>query len=280
MVAGRSAGRHRDYFLALAEEAEPKLRSAEPSGCALEDEHENLRASLEWSLAADPRRLRLCGALSGSGSAWTFRRGPGVVRTGPGEHAGHERTRERALALSAAGNTASVRADFPRGPGAFRRESLTIRRELGDRRGVAQSLNGLGNIACDQGDCASSEPMPKRVWQSTRSSGSRVKSPRNWATWAWKDLQGDVDAARALYGESLAICREQGDRVGMALMLNNLGVIASDLASARALQDESLAIRRELGDRMGIADSLSNLTSLALDQGDFAAARVSARKAS
>ena len=46
--------RHRDYFLALAEEAAPKLEGAEQAAWLqrLEKEYENLRASLEWSLAA------------------------------------------------------------------------------------------------------------------------------------------------------------------------------------------------------------------------------------
>ena len=45
-------GRHRDYFLAFAEEAEPQLAGAEQAEWLdrLEAEHENLRGGLEWSL--------------------------------------------------------------------------------------------------------------------------------------------------------------------------------------------------------------------------------------
>jgi predicted ATPase/class 3 adenylate cyclase len=44
--------RHRNFFLALAEEAEPHLRSPEADQWVerLEREHDNLRAALEWSL--------------------------------------------------------------------------------------------------------------------------------------------------------------------------------------------------------------------------------------
>ena len=59
--------RHRDYFLALAEEAEPKLMGAEQAAWLqrLEEEHENLRAALDWSFVAagSGGGLRLCGAL-------------------------------------------------------------------------------------------------------------------------------------------------------------------------------------------------------------------------
>src|SRR5262249_54839199 len=61
---------HRDYFLRLAEEAEPKLdgRDAALWLNRLETEHDNLRAALEWSLEAvegekSDAALRLAGAL-------------------------------------------------------------------------------------------------------------------------------------------------------------------------------------------------------------------------
>src|SRR5205807_4056613 len=45
--------RHRDYFLALAEEADPELLGSEQAEWLqrLEEEHDNLRSALEWSLA-------------------------------------------------------------------------------------------------------------------------------------------------------------------------------------------------------------------------------------
>ena len=62
--------RHRDWFLQLAEQAEPKLRSGEQMEWfeRLELEIENLRAALAWSLAqsddeSTERAMRLAGAL-------------------------------------------------------------------------------------------------------------------------------------------------------------------------------------------------------------------------
>ena len=126
-----------------------------------------------------------------------------------------------------AGSLAYHQGDYP-GARALGEESLAIRRQLGDRKGIAASLNNLGLVACDQ---------------------------------------GDYPAARALYEESLAIKRELGDRVGIANSLNNLGNVAYDqaeLAFARALYEESLAIARELGDREGVARVLGNLGNVAI----------------
>src|SRR5262249_8410324 len=58
---------HRDWFLGLAEEAAPKLGGREQAEWLqiLEEEHENLRAALDWSLseAGSEAALRFCGAM-------------------------------------------------------------------------------------------------------------------------------------------------------------------------------------------------------------------------
>ena len=151
--------RHRDYFLALAEEAEPKLMGAEQAAWLqrLEEEHENLRAGLDWSLveAGSEGGLRLCGALQrfwwtrghlSEGREWCAR----VL----GKAGAEERTSERAKALNVAGVLARRQGDYPAAR-ALHEESLAIRRQLGDRRGMAASLNNLGNVAVKQGDLAS-----------------------------------------------------------------------------------------------------------------------------
>jgi predicted ATPase/DNA-binding SARP family transcriptional activator len=59
---------HAEYFLALAETADPHLRRAEQLDwlATLTAEHENLRAALRWAVGADPAlALRLIGALAG-----------------------------------------------------------------------------------------------------------------------------------------------------------------------------------------------------------------------
>ena len=233
--------RHRDYYLALAEEADPKLRTAEQAEwlARLEEEHDNLRAGLAWSLvdAGSTAGLRLCGALQ---RFWWTR---GHLTEGRqwcmcvlGKAEAVDRTGERAYALNAAGTLALYQGDYSAAK-ALHEEGLAIRRELGDRSGIAGALGNLGNVAVNQ---------------------------------------GDYPTAKALHEESLAIRRELGDRFGIAVRLNNLGNVAlaqCDYTAAKALHEEGLAIRRELGDRSGIATSLSNLGIVVLNQGDYPAAR-------
>ncbi len=75
----------------------------------------------------------------------------------------------------------------------------------------------------------------------------------------------------------MAIERELGDQRAIAIVLNNLGMVAAyhrnDYSAARLLHEEALVIRRELGDRWGIAGSLTNLGTVAYEQGDYPSSR-------
>lgn len=272
--------RHRNHFLALAEEAEPKLMGAEQAEWLerLEVEHENLRAGLDWSLVAAESAggLRLCGAL------WRFWWTRGHLSEGRewcarvlGKAEAEERTPERAKVLYAAGAMAYYQGDYP--PARARsEESLAIRRQLGDRKGMASSLNILGNVALGQGDFASARALFEESLAIDRELGDRrgiAAMLSNLGNVAYE--QADYPAARALHEESLAIIRELGDRGGIAIILACLGLAAcgeKDYPAARRRLEESLAIGRELGDRLAMASSLTFLGYLADEQGDFAPA--------
>ena len=121
-------------------------------------------------------------------------------------------------------------------------ESLAIKRELGNKFGIATSLSNLGSVAADQ---------------------------------------GDYGGARVLYEESLTIVRELGNKSGIATSLHGLGNVAKnegDYGRARVLLEESLGIRRDLGFNLGIAISLVNLGPLLGEQGDYPAAHACLRE--
>ena len=96
-------------------------------------------------------------------------------------------------------------------------ECLSIFQGLGDRMGVAWSLNHQGDVARDQCDSAT---------------------------------------ARALYEQGLAIFRELGDRWGIAGTLADLGSLAreqGDYFAACSLYRESIKIFQEMDHKRGIA---------------------------
>ncbi|HLK59184.1 MAG TPA: tetratricopeptide repeat protein, partial [Chthonomonadaceae bacterium] len=158
------AVRHRDYFLALAEEIRPKLIGSTQGQwlAVLEAEHGNLREALTLTLKAaegGDTALRLGAALqqfwiirghlSEGRDRWT------AVLSHPGAQ---EPTKARAEALLGAGTLATMQGDYATAR-ALIEESLTIARELGDRRGIANSLNNLGNMAAEQGDFTSARSL-------------------------------------------------------------------------------------------------------------------------
>jgi predicted ATPase/class 3 adenylate cyclase len=281
--AGEATGeRHRDFFLALTEETQPKLLGSEQAHwfSVLEEEHDNLRAALTFCLETSEgaeKGLRIGAALQQFW--WTY----GYLSEGRAQlaallsHSGAQRrNKARADALNAAGNLAQMQGDYADARALFE-ASLGIRRELGDKQGIAGSLNNLGTLAFDQGDYASAPTLYEEALALNREVGNRaweainLNNLGNLANTLCDDM-----SARALHEQSLAIRRELGDQQGIAGSLNNLGVAAenlSDYVLARTLHEESLGIRRELGDKWGIAHSLTNLGNLAKRQGDYVLAR-------
>jgi predicted ATPase/DNA-binding winged helix-turn-helix (wHTH) protein/Tfp pilus assembly protein PilF len=274
--------RHRDYFLALAEETEPKLTGAEQSVWLhrLDEDHDNLRAALAWSLDQSESRdsLRLCAALQrfwmmrghlSEGRAWCARALGKSEREAP--------TSDRARTLIAAGTLASWQADYPAAK-LLHEESLKISRELDDRTRIASALSSLGWILSYEGDNSAARALLEECLAITRKLGnlSGIAGALNNLGNVINE-QGDFGAARALYEECLAIAQELGDRRGIGIVLHNLGTVVysqGDIQGARELLERSLAIRREVGDRPGTATSLNNLAEVTRTQGDISSARV------
>ena len=269
--------RHSRYFLALAERAESKLNAAEQneSLLRLEAEHENLLASLDWSLTAASSQdvLRLCGALGdfwmmqgrlSEGREWCER----VFRN----LGAQEPTPERAKALNAAGALALYQGDFAAARD-LHETALSIAQQLADQQGITAALSGMGLLALSLGDFSAAQTRNEASLAVAQQIGER----RGVAT-ALGNLgavalsQGDYPAAKALLDRSLAYAREMGDRWNAALILYRLGLVAcfsGDCPAARTLLEESLAIRREFSDRGGAARALSGLGMVAYDQGDY-----------
>ncbi|HLV80300.1 MAG TPA: tetratricopeptide repeat protein, partial [Chthonomonadaceae bacterium] len=274
--------RHRDHFLRFAEEAEKAFFSADQARWLqlLEQEHENMRASLRWcQMNTDSQEagLRLAGSLWrfwDMGGYWS--EGRKHLQSLLSHGAARAKTPARAKALHGAASLAMRLGDYAAARTLFE-QSLAIEQELGDKKSLAASLNGLGNVAVNQGDYAAARLLYEQSLTMARETGDKkvvALSLGNLGHLLY--LQSDYAGARALHEQSLAMERELGDRWGIAFTLHGLGALAADEgdpAAARDLYAESLDIRREIGDRWGTALSLHNLGSLAQQRGDFKAAR-------
>ncbi len=279
--AASLARQHAEFYLSLAEEADPQLLGTEQAVWLerLEWEHENLRAALAWCLSAGGDKalgLRLACSL------WRFWFVRGYLLEGrswlenalePGAEAADVL---RAKALHALGTLTWNLGDYAAARGYYE-ACLTLRRLVKDEQGQASTLGNLGVVALHQGDYARAQSL----FEESLALCQKLGDQRGTAN-ALLNLgniaadQEDHARAQTLYAQSLPLFRTLGDRQGIANLLSNLGASAreqGDLARARLLFEESLTTLQELGARQGIAITLGNLGSVATDQKDFASAQ-------
>jgi predicted ATPase/DNA-binding CsgD family transcriptional regulator len=294
MAAARQA--HALYFLWLAEEAEPGLKSARQAFWSerLEREYDNLRAALEWLLVQAEREqdggidakemvLRLVGALFWYWWAhghWSEGRNFLERALATGENA--RASIYGAKALFAAANMAFVQSDYEQAV-AFSEGSLALYRQLGDRRGIALSLYPLGNVAWSRGDMTVARALKEEALALHKELGdSGYIALSLFSLGLLESSLGAYERARTLFEESLAIDRKSHNKRGVAHTLSQLAqllfVVQAGAETIRPLLEECFVLSQEVGFKEGMAAYYCVSGQLALGQGDLVSARVLAEK--
>lgn len=231
--------RHRDFFLTLAEVADPQLVRVDKAIWLdrLEVEHDNFRAALEWTLNREEDvdlGLRLAAALHrfwlwhgylADGIEW-------LERAVAGSEDG--RPELRSAALTALGLLARMRGDRGRSRDAGQR-SLEIARRADDWPGVARALTICALAAQDDGDY----DRATRLNEEALALGREVADPSIVAValnslGETARLEGDFERARTMYRQVLA---ETGDVANDEIAYFNLGQVAVELGEAEAAQE-------------------------------------------
>ena len=284
-AAGEAAdvhARHRDWYLALAEQMEWELSvpGQVESLARLGAEGGNLREALAWAVAGGPDQtdaaLRMIvalwrswvvqGALS-EARAWIEQ----VLAAGSrGDPA------LRSKALNGAGVVAQMQGDYTSAR-AYLRESLHLARSSGDRRRMAAALGNLAIVTERQGNFDEA----RRLLEETLTLAHEMKDEEFIAATlsnlgALALAQGDADAGRGYFEECLTLAQQLGHAWGIAIALNSLGNALraqGDVQGARARYEESLTFARDQGARPEVARTLSNLGDLAREQGDHETAQ-------
>lgn len=228
--------RHRDFFVALAEQTEPKLKSAEQFAGLdrLELEHDNLRAAWDCAIESDAElALRLASAML---DFWSMRGDPSEGRQWLAQLLprtnGWGQTAKRAHAFALAGRLTYLQRDFALAQRLLE-EALAIARISSDKRAIAFALLWLG--------------------------------------WTAHRHRGD-ETARAFTEECLAIYQDLQDQWGMAMTFYHLGGVAASEAHYAEAEEEymkSLANFQELGDKFRMGYALNGLGELARLLGDY-----------
>jgi predicted ATPase/class 3 adenylate cyclase/DNA-binding XRE family transcriptional regulator len=274
---------HLNYFLKLAEDAEPHLKGAGQIHWInrLEEELDNLRIALDRAASSSTNQesgLKLSSALwrfwqrsirAGEGRTYLARLLNQAAVGKAGESLAY------AKAFTAAGALAYFQSDYVSAQ-AFRQEALDLFRKLRDPNGIADSLHGLGNIALSQGNYEIARSMYEESLAIRQKLGQReplAGTLSNLGLIAYNE--GDYITARSLEIESYIIFQEFGNRAGIGFALNLLGNIArhqGDLRAARRYHEESIACCQQAADQWGLANALNGLADVTLAEGDLSAA--------
>jgi predicted ATPase/DNA-binding XRE family transcriptional regulator len=278
-VTQSAAHRHAEYYVRLAERAEPELTGARQWGWLeqLEQEHDNLRAVLQWSLEVGQPEL----GLRLAGTMFRFWWLHGHLSEGrrllesllvASQYSGQALAPVRAKALAAAGRFAADQGDHHQATGLLE-AALALFRELGDDRGSASSLRFLGIVALYQSDYTRAGELVKqctRLYRELRETRSLATALVLLASIVM--YQGDYRRAAALTEEGLALARELQDRAVTAQGLLMLGLISreqGDASRAATLVEDALPALRELGPRIFFGVSLYALGVIARDQSNY-----------
>jgi non-specific serine/threonine protein kinase len=274
--------RHADYFLQLAEEAEPHLEGQGKGQVAwihrLETEHGNLRAALGWlvergdtasgmQLAAAVHYFWYIRGYAGEGRVWLAH----LFRL-PGAEAG---TALRAKVLEADGLLASLEGDFSAARARLQ-ESLAIAREAGNGVVEGSALVHLAQLFHAQRDSAAAKVCAEQ----SLALGEAMQHPAVICRALYRlgciaVAEGDYLGAQSHFRRSLTLRHEAGLVVGAGATLRLLGVIATrlgDYAGARSLLAEGLAVARDAGHMQGILSALEAWAGLAVAKGQPARA--------
>ncbi len=270
---------HVQYFLALSEQAESELLGPREAQWydSLEEEHDNIRAALVYSLeGAEPELgLRLAGAI------WWFWHRHGHLSEGlrwldewlaKGSRA--SAIAARVKALGGIGWLAFGQGDVDR-----MKESASEGLKLSSEAGLggyyrALFLGVLGDAAWQEGDYERATKLAEESLRLSREAndlGGMANALLTLGTAAmWGS--GELQQARAFYEEGLAISREFGSASILRSCLNSLGLtflLQRDLERAAVLAEEAAALCRDAGDRTLLPLPLDTLGWVALLGGDL-----------
>jgi DNA-binding CsgD family transcriptional regulator/tetratricopeptide (TPR) repeat protein len=274
--------RHADFFLALAEEAEPRLWGPRDREwlVRLEGEHDNMRAALSWALGRGETELGLMLA----GSLAMFWRAHGHLGEGRGwlEEALAKDGRRASVAARIKALEALFRLTFEQWDHdrvqAIAQEAMELGADAEIGSSLAASLRTmLGGAAWVRGDYERARGLLEESLVFGRKVDDKVRIADALMFLALTmDSVGDPAREKQLFEEGIVLCREAGYHYRLTHFLINLGyslLLEGEYERGAALSEEAAALCREHGYKGRCQDALDNLGWAALLQGQHERAR-------
>jgi predicted ATPase/class 3 adenylate cyclase len=273
--------RHLAWAVALAEQAEPALRSADQIAWMerLEVEHDNIRTALDWARSRPDAEA----ALRLAASLWHFWEVRGYYREARSHYEAvlampkaETPTRMRALALCGLTFLMAHMADL-QAAARLAEESIAISIPLGDYRLAALAQGVWTFVLALQSDYPAAHrhaAESARLADAVQDRWSRAFALRAAGLVAL--LEGDQHALRRSIEERLPIVRQIGNpwlEHSLYADMRQLAYDDGDYNAARTYGEQNLARARALRTPRSIASATLRLAAIALHQGDVTATR-------
>jgi ATP/maltotriose-dependent transcriptional regulator MalT len=276
---------HADYYLLLVEQAAQAWEGPLQAQWLrrLEQDHDNLRAVMQWSLEANGDRDRLEVAFRLGGALRSFWQVRGYFQEGRAflesalSRIGESQLSRRAKVLNDAVLLAISQGDYEWGE-ALCQENLACCRELEDGSAIARALYLLGWSCLLRGHLSRAHSLLEESLAKAKevndTGGTLIA-----LTWiaVTATYQGAYVRARTMLEQILDTQRQLANKRGMAwphtLLAWGLFLSQSDPITLRTSLVEAERLFRELGDKWGIAECRRILGESSLEQGDMTAAR-------
>ena len=275
--------RHRDWFMQLAETAEPKLRTGEQLVWLnqLETEHDNLRAAIKWSIEQKhvEQALRIPSALvyfweihghGEEGRNW-FKQALEMDEDAKKKYPFAWANAVHGIAIHSA-YTPQFQTYH-----AEMEEVLKIFRAYGDDFRVGHTLYHLAYFPHFVGELDTAKARYEE------SLGVYKKISNEWGMGEClhciahiEEVQGNSEKAHALYNQSLEELQPIGDRFSLFHPVGDTALIAlnkGELNTAKTILEDSIQAFEELKNLEWTSISINRLTEVLYEQGEYENAR-------
>ena len=272
--------RHLEYFLKLAEEAEPQLQRTKQKEWSdrLEMEHDNLRTAFNWAIENDidsalrlAWSIRLFWVMGGhliEGQDWATRLIQRIDRL--------QSTASRARAFNIASFVAIRRRDF-QSARMLSERGLETARSSRSKQEIAFALNQVAVSLHFLGESKAGRPFFEESLEIYRELDDKWAIAFVLVGCASEAKErGDYELAQSFLEESTANLRKIGDQYSMRSVLNILGELArgkGDFQSASAFYKEAIEADRVINNKTTHVVALGNWAWVTLRLGDLELAK-------
>ena len=267
--------RHAEYFRDLSEQAESHLTSKDRVMwlARLDEEHDNLRAALDWAARTGDAET----GLRTAAAIWRFWLQRGHLSEGRARlerllamPAGDSPDRVRIRALAALGGIAYWQNDRLPTKAAYE-EAMGIARQLGDAELLARALLDLSFIPFMEQRPNDAEVILKEGLAVAEEAGDPVLIADFGTGLAFLEVdRGNPAGAIEPYRQAIETYRSEGAMWRAADLLTGLGMMtrmAGDPEAAKGHLAEALILFSEAGDALSMSAALTGLALVANDNG-------------